>query len=92
MWSYDHRGPHGSLSDNPPIARLNEREQTWLGLHPENYPRDKRSGAEQLGHHEQGERETAGRRVSVTVMGLGLGFHLVSVQEVVATVGVTRVA
>jgi hypothetical protein len=52
--------------------------------------RDKRSGAEQLGHDEQGERETAGRRFAVTVLGLGFGFHLVSVQQVVATLGVTR--
>jgi PAS domain-containing protein len=62
-------------------------------LHPENHRRDKRSGAEQLDHDEQGERETAGRRFAVTVLGLGLGLglHLVSVQQVVATLGVTRV-
>jgi hypothetical protein len=58
----------------------------------ENEPRDKRSGAEQLGHDEQGDTETAGRRFAVTVVGLGFGFHSVSVQEVVATLGVTRVA
>jgi hypothetical protein len=65
----------------------------WV-LHIENHQRYKRSCAEQLGHDEQGERETAGRRFAVTVLGLGLGFglHLVSVQQVVATLGVTRVA
>jgi hypothetical protein len=58
----------------------------WPGwvLVPENHRRDKHSGAEQLGHDEQGEREPSGRRFAVTVLGVGLGlgfgFHLDSVQ------------
>jgi hypothetical protein len=73
------------------MLRLNE--PGWV-LDPENQRRDKHSGAEQLGHDEQGERETAGRRFAATVLGLGLcfGLHLVSVQQVVATLGVTRFA
>jgi hypothetical protein len=60
-------------------------------LHIENYQRYKRSGAEQLGHDEQAETETGGRRFAAMVVGLGIGFHLISVREVVATLGVTRV-
>jgi DNA-binding CsgD family transcriptional regulator len=65
----------------------------------ENHQRDKRSGAEQLGDDEQGERETAGRlaliagchtarrgrRLAVTVIGRGFGFHLVSLQNGLVT-------
>jgi len=71
------------------MPRLNEPDRV---LDPEN--QNKHSGAEQLGHDEQGERETAGRRFAATVLGLGLcfGLHLVSVQQVVATLGVTRFA
>src|SRR5204863_3787138 len=57
-------------------------------LHIENHQRYKRSGAEQLGHDEQRETETGGRRFAVTetggrrfavtVAGLGFGFHLSS--------------
>ena len=72
----------------PPTARLNERNN----LHLEDEPDDKRAGAEQLGHDEHYKTETAGRRRAVTVMGQDFGFHLVSVQEVAATLGVTRVA
>jgi hypothetical protein len=61
-------------------------------LHIENYQRYKRSGAEQLGHDEQAETETGGRRFAAMVVGLGIGFHLISVREVVAKLGVTRVA
>jgi hypothetical protein len=75
-----------------PYRPAHQRQGRGWVLHIENYQRYKRSGAEQLGHDEQAETETAGRRFEVTVMGRGFGFHLVSVQEVVATLGVTRVA
>ena len=80
-----------ALSHKPPIAPSTRGTTGWV-LHPENHRRDERSGAEQLGDDEQGERETAGRGFAVTVLGLGFDFHLVSVQRVVATLGVTRVA
>jgi hypothetical protein len=83
-------GPKGRLTI---VCRVLDEQWSVAGpLHIENYQRYKRSGAEQLGHDEQGETETGGRRFAVTVVGLGFGFHLVSVQEVVATLGVTRVA
>jgi hypothetical protein len=58
----------------------------------ESYPGNKRSGAEELGHDEQGESKTPGRlaliadrhiartrrRLAVKVIGRAIGFHLVS--------------
>src|SRR3954468_22005213 len=58
--------------------RADQRQGRGRALHIENYQRYKRSGAEQLGHDEQAETETGGRRFAVTVAGLGFGFHLSS--------------
>jgi hypothetical protein len=57
---------------------LGMRQLRTRPLHIENHQRYKRSGAEQLGHDEQRETETGGRRFAVTVAGLGFGFHLSS--------------
>jgi hypothetical protein len=46
----------------------------------EKYPHHKCSGAEQLGDDEEGETKTGSSRFAVTVVGLGSGFHLVSIQ------------
>jgi hypothetical protein len=70
---------HPPRDDAPGRGRL---------LHIDNYPRYERSGAEQLRGEEQAEAKTGPPRFASTIVGLGFGFHLVSVQEVVATLGV----
>src|SRR5438552_4187469 len=58
------------------LPPAHQRQGRGWALHRESHQRYKRSGAEQLGHDEQAETETGGRRFAVTVAGLGFGFHL----------------
>ena len=64
----------------PTITASASGQPGWV-LHPVNRRGDERSGAEQLGDDEQGEREAAGRRFAVRGLGLGFGFHFVSVDR-----------
>jgi hypothetical protein len=68
--------PRATRQPSPP----REGRPRWV-LHPENRRGDERSGAEHLGDDEQGKRETARGRFVIGSLGLGFGFHFVSVDR-----------
>jgi hypothetical protein len=70
----------GGTSHEPPIPASRGERLGWV-LHPENRRGDERSGAEQFGDDEQGERKPTRGRFVIGSLGLGFGFHFVSVDR-----------